>query len=42
MTEFNDDLKTLAADMLETMYEAPGVGLAANQSTYCAASSSST
>ena len=25
------DLKTLAADMLETMYEAPGIGLAANQ-----------
>ena len=32
VTEFNDDLKTLAADMLETMYAAPGVGLAANQS----------
>lgn len=31
VTEFNDDLKTLAADMLETMYAAPGVGLAANQ-----------
>lgn len=31
VTEFDDALKTLAADMLETMYEAPGVGLAANQ-----------
>lgn len=28
---FDDDLKCLAADMAETMYEAPGVGLAANQ-----------
>lgn len=31
VTEFNDDLKKLVADMAETMYEAPGVGLAANQ-----------
>ena len=29
--EFNDDLKQLAADMLETMYDAPGIGLAAIQ-----------
>ncbi len=29
--EFNDDLKKLAADMAETMYAAPGVGLAATQ-----------
>jgi peptide deformylase len=28
---FDDELKTLVADMLETMYDAPGVGLAANQ-----------
>lgn len=28
---FDEDLKRLAADMAETMYEAPGVGLAANQ-----------
>ena len=26
-----DDIKTLLDDMLETMYEAPGIGLAANQ-----------
>lgn len=31
VTEFNDELRQLAADMTETMYEAPGVGLAANQ-----------
>jgi peptide deformylase len=29
--EFNAELEKLAADMLETMYDAPGVGLAANQ-----------
>ena len=29
--EFNDDLKKLADDMLETMYAAPGIGLAAIQ-----------
>lgn len=29
--EFNDDLKQLADDMLETMYAAPGIGLAAIQ-----------
>ena len=28
---FDDALKTLAADMLETMYDAPGIGLAAIQ-----------
>lgn len=28
---FDDKLKQLAADMAETMYDAPGVGLAANQ-----------
>ena len=28
---FDDELKTLAADMLETMYAAPGIGLAAIQ-----------
>lgn len=31
VTEFDDALKTLAADMLETMYDEKGVGLAANQ-----------
>jgi peptide deformylase len=29
--EFDAALRTLAADMLETMYEAPGIGLAATQ-----------
>jgi peptide deformylase len=29
--EFNADLERLALDMAETMYNAPGVGLAANQ-----------
>jgi len=28
---FDDELKALVADMLETMYEAPGIGLAAVQ-----------
>ena len=28
---FDDELRTLAADMLETMYAAPGIGLAAVQ-----------
>jgi peptide deformylase len=28
---FDDDLRRLAADMAETMYEAPGIGLAATQ-----------
>lgn len=31
VTSFDDDLKKLVADMVETMYAAPGVGLAANQ-----------
>ena len=31
VTEFNDSLKELIADMAQTMYDAPGVGLAANQ-----------
>ncbi len=31
VTRFDDELKQLAADMGETMYKAPGVGLAANQ-----------
>jgi peptide deformylase len=31
VTEVNDDVRRLAADMLETMYHAPGVGLAATQ-----------
>ena len=29
--EFDDDLRTLVADMFETMYDAPGIGLAAIQ-----------
>lgn len=31
VTEFNEELKRLVADMFETMYAAPGVGLAAPQ-----------
>ena len=31
VTEFNDELKELVHDMFETMYAAPGVGLAAVQ-----------
>lgn len=31
VTEFNAELKQLADDMVETMYDAPGVGLAAPQ-----------
>ena len=31
VTRFDDELKQLAADMGETMYDAPGIGLAANQ-----------
>ena len=31
VVDFGPDLERLAADMLETMYEAPGVGLAAPQ-----------
>lgn len=31
VTRFDDQLATLAADMAETMYDAPGIGLAATQ-----------
>lgn len=31
VTEFDDDLRQLVANMFETMYEAPGIGLAATQ-----------
>ena len=31
VTNFDDALKTLSEDMLETMYDAPGIGLAAPQ-----------
>ena len=31
VTEVDDDLRRLADDMLETMYDAPGIGLAAPQ-----------
>jgi len=31
VTEFDNDLKILVSDMFETMYEAPGIGLAATQ-----------
>ena len=31
VTVFDQALKTLASDMLETMYQAPGIGLAATQ-----------
>lgn len=31
VTDITDDLRRLAADMLETMYDAPGIGLAAPQ-----------
>ena len=31
VTAFDDDLRTLVADMFETMYAAPGIGLAAVQ-----------
>lgn len=31
VAEFGPDLRRLAADMAETMYEAPGIGLAATQ-----------
>src|SRR5919205_619942 len=31
VTEFNNELKRLVSDMFETMYAAPGVGLAAPQ-----------
>lgn len=31
ITEINDDIRKLAKDMIETMYDAPGIGLAASQ-----------
>ena len=31
VTQFDDELKTLVEDMFETMYDAPGIGLAAIQ-----------
>ncbi len=31
VTDLSDELRTLADDMLETMYDAPGIGLAAPQ-----------
>ncbi len=31
VTQFDDDLRTLVNDMFETMYDAPGIGLAAVQ-----------
>ncbi len=31
IVEVDDSIRTLAADMLETMYDAPGIGLAATQ-----------
>ena len=35
VTGFDDSLKQLAADLAETMYAAPGAGLAANQIGVC-------
>ena len=35
VTSFDDSLKQLAADLAETMYAAPGAGLAANQIGEC-------
>ena len=35
VTSFDDSLKQLAADLTETMYAAPGAGLAANQIGVC-------
>ena len=37
VTDFGDGLKKLVSDMFETMYSAPGVGLAAVQSWGCQA-----
>lgn len=31
VTKFDEELKTLVSDMFETMYDAPGIGLAATQ-----------
>ncbi|MDX1776464.1 MAG: peptide deformylase, partial [Desulfobulbales bacterium] len=35
VTSFDDSLKQLAHDLVETMYAAPGAGLAANQIGVC-------
>ena len=35
VTQFDESLQELAADLVETMYAAPGVGLAANQIGVC-------
>jgi len=35
VTSFDDSLKQLAGDLAETMYDAPGAGLAANQIGVC-------
>jgi len=35
VTSFDESLKELARDLAETMYAAPGVGLAANQIGVC-------
>jgi peptide deformylase len=35
VTEFDDALRTLINDMVETMFDAPGAGLAANQIGVC-------
>ena len=35
VTQFDDSLRQLAADLAETMYAAPGAGLAANQIGVC-------
>ena len=35
VTSFDDSLKQLARDLAETMYDAPGAGLAANQIGVC-------
>jgi peptide deformylase len=35
VTEFDESLKQLATDLAETMYDAPGAGLAANQIGVC-------
>ena len=35
VTSFDDSLKQLALDLAETMYDAPGAGLAANQIGVC-------
>jgi peptide deformylase len=35
VSSFDDSLKQLADDLVETMYDAPGAGLAANQIGVC-------